>query len=129
MPTSSSVSGTYACCGRTNHRPTVHATIVAVATARHRRPRPPRSATAPRRLGDTRLPRRPILAALAALALAAPAVADDASFNLVNRGKSAVRDLFVTPAGDANWGQNRLAGRPIPPGGSFLVKRRADGNC
>ena len=68
-------------------------------------------------------------ATLAALALASPALADDASFNLVNRATSPVKELFVTPAGDANWGQNRLAGKPIPPAGSFLVKRRADGNC
>jgi hypothetical protein len=68
-------------------------------------------------------------AALALLALAAPAAAEDASFTLINRGSKAVRELYVTPAGDANWGQNRIAGRPIPPGGSFPVKRRADNNC
>jgi hypothetical protein len=73
--------------------------------------------------------RRLLPAALLAVLLVAPALAADASFTLVNRAKVAVRSLFVTPAGDANWGQNRLAGRPIPPGGSFLVKRRADGNC
>jgi hypothetical protein len=58
-----------------------------------------------------------------------PVIAEDASFNLVNRGTTAVRELFVTPAGDANWGQNRLGSHPIQPGASFLVKRRADGNC
>jgi hypothetical protein len=69
------------------------------------------------------------LAACLALALAAPAMADDPSFNLVNRARVAVTTLFVTPAGDANWGQDRLRGHPIAPGGSFLVHRRADGNC
>jgi len=73
--------------------------------------------------------RHTILAAVAMLALASPALADDPSFTLDNRAASAVRELFVTPAGDANWGQNRLAGRTIPPGGSFRVKRRTDGNC
>ena len=68
-------------------------------------------------------------AACAALLLAAPARADDASFTLVNRASVAVRELFVTPAGDARWGQNRVAGHPIPPGGSFGVHRRNDGNC
>ena len=75
------------------------------------------------------LPAAMVAVLLAAPALATPAVAADASFTLVNRASVAVRSLFVTPAGDANWGQNRLAGHPIPPGGSFLVKRRADGNC
>jgi len=70
------------------------------------------------------------LAALAvALALPAPAMAENASFMLINRGASAVRELFVTPAGDARWGQNRVSGHPIAPGGHFEVKRRADGNC
>jgi hypothetical protein len=69
------------------------------------------------------------VAALAALSFAAPAWADDASFTLVNRGTSAVQELYVTPAGDAKWGQNRVAGRPIRPGGNFQVKRRADNNC
>jgi hypothetical protein len=74
--------------------------------------------------------RHTILAILAAFAfLGASARAENASFTLVNRAASAVRELFVTPAGDANWGQNRLAGRSLPPGGSFLVQRRSDGNC
>jgi hypothetical protein len=67
--------------------------------------------------------------ALLALACGVPARAEDASFTLFNRGASPIRELFVTPAGDANWGQNRVGGRPIAPGGSFMVKRRADGNC
>ena len=53
----------------------------------------------------------------------------DPSFNLVNRGASAVRELFVTPAGDADWGQNKLRGQSVPPGGTFQVHRRIDGNC
>lgn len=72
---------------------------------------------------------RPILFVLALTSLASPALSADASFTLVNRSANAVKQLFVTPAGDANWGQNRLAGRPIAPGGNFLVKRRPDGNC
>jgi hypothetical protein len=75
--------------------------------------------------------RKLIVAWLAALACAvtAPALAEDASFMLVNRGASPIRELFVTPAGDARWGQNRIAGHPIPAGGHFEVTRRADGNC
>jgi hypothetical protein len=72
---------------------------------------------------------RSMLFALALTAVATPTLAADASFTLVNRGANAIKQLFVTPAGDANWGQNRLTGRPIAPGGNFLVKRRPDGNC
>lgn len=69
------------------------------------------------------------LALLTARAVPAPA-AGDPSFSLVNRGAAAVRTLYVTPSGDPNWGEDRLAGRPpIPPGGSFPVRRRADGRC
>ena len=65
---------------------------------------------------------------------AAPAGAQNSSFNLVNRSGQAVRELFVTSAGNANWGQNRLdgkAGNPvaIAPGASYAVRRRLDTNC
>lgn len=68
---------------------------------------------------------------LAAWACAAPARAQsgDASFTLVNRGQTAVRELFVTPAGDANWGRNRLERGPLTPGARFQIQRRRDGNC
>ncbi len=63
-----------------------------------------------------------------------PPMAQNPSFNLVNRSPTAIRELFVTPAGNANWGQNRLdgkAGNPtsIAPGASFAVRRRIDTNC
>ncbi len=71
--------------------------------------------------------------ALAATLIAAPTAlaqgGHDPSFNLVNRGTSAVREVFVTPAGDPDWGQNRLHGKSVPPGGTFQVNRRIDGNC
>lgn len=51
------------------------------------------------------------------------------SFNLLNHGRSAITQLFFTPAGDANWGRNRLNGRAIPPGASYAARRRLDGNC
>lgn len=54
---------------------------------------------------------------------------NDPSFSLVNRGSSPIRELYVTPAGDANWGRNRLHGETIAPGASFAVRRRADGTC
>ena len=51
------------------------------------------------------------------------------SFNLVNHGASPVRELYVTPAGDARWGANRLAGGTIAAGAIYPVRRREDGNC
>lgn len=51
------------------------------------------------------------------------------SFNLVNRASVPIKELFFTPAGDANWGRNRLEGATIAPGASYPARRRADGNC
>ncbi len=51
------------------------------------------------------------------------------SFNLVNKSPQAIQEVFVTPAGDANWGRNRLTKGPIAPGGQFEVRRKVDGNC
>ena len=64
-------------------------------------------------------------------ALASPARAQEKnpSFNLINHTSLAIRELFVTPAGDDRWGQNRLVSGPLAPGGSFAVRRRIDGNC
>lgn len=50
------------------------------------------------------------------------------SFNLLNRSSATIKELFVTPAGDARWGRNRLM-EPLQPGASFAVRRRIDGNC
>ncbi len=75
-----------------------------------------------------RLPRT----ALAALLIATPAVAQnpsDPSFNLVNRGTTPIREIYVTPGGDPNWGRNRLLHGTVPPGGTFSVRRKPDGNC
>ena len=63
-----------------------------------------------------------------------PPVGQAASFTLVNRTSMAVHELFATPSGNANWGQNRLDGRngnptSIPPGGSYAVRRRAENEC
>ena len=67
-------------------------------------------------------------------AVAQPPGGQNPSFNLVNRGTAAVRELFVTPAGNANWGQNRLDGKnpgttSVAPGASFAVRRKIDTNC
>ena len=66
------------------------------------------------------------------LCLMTPVVAQaqdkNPSFTLVNRSSQPIRELFVTPAGDANWGQNRLT-TPVAPGGNFAARRKIDGNC
>ncbi len=64
----------------------------------------------------------------AAVVGTARAHAENPSFNLLNHGASPIVELFVTPAGDARWGQNRLHA-PIAPGAKFSVRRRVDGNC
>ena len=71
-----------------------------------------------------------LAAALLSLAAAAARAqgTQNPSFNLLNRGGSPIVELFVTPAGDARWGQNRLR-TPIPAGGRYAVRRRIDGNC
>jgi hypothetical protein len=70
------------------------------------------------------------LALLLCLMLPAAAQAQDKnpSFNLVNKSSQPIRELFVTPAGDANWGQNRLTS-PVAPGANFAARRKIDGNC
>ena len=45
------------------------------------------------------------------------------SFTLVNKSSQPIRELFVTPAGDANWGQNRLTAGPVAPGATFAARR------
>jgi len=57
------------------------------------------------------------------------AQAKNPSFNLVNHTSQAIRELYVTPAGDDKWGGNRLTSGPIVPGASFAVRRHIDGNC
>jgi hypothetical protein len=73
-----------------------------------------------------------VLAVLWAGPVAAqPAVS---SFTVVNHAPLAMRELFVTSAGNTHWGQNRLDGRngnplSLPPGASYTLKRRADHVC
>jgi hypothetical protein len=79
----------------------------------------------------------PLYAALCSAGFAAttrPPALQPPLFTLVNRSPQVIRELFVTPAGNANWGQNHLDGKngnatAIPIGASFTVRRRADANC
>lgn len=51
------------------------------------------------------------------------------SFYLVNKGPSAIAQVFATPVGMPNWGRDRLTGSAIPAGQSFPIRLPADGNC
>jgi hypothetical protein len=75
-----------------------------------------------------------LLPAVAAHAQRPPPAGQTTSFTLVNRTTSVIHELFATPSGLGNWGQNRLDGRngnpaSIAPGGSYAVRRRADNVC
>ena len=55
-------------------------------------------------------------------------------FTIVNRTKDVVHELFATPSGNGNWGQNRLDGRngnpsSLPPGARMTVRRRGEDEC
>jgi hypothetical protein len=76
------------------------------------------------------LPRPPLtLAGVVLLAIPTLVFGGDPSFNLVNRGSSAVRSLYVTEAGNPDWGRNRLRGETVAPGAVFPVQRRPDSKC
>jgi hypothetical protein len=73
----------------------------------------------------------------AALLAAVPASAQRpavATFAVVNRTTTTVHELFATPSGNANWGQNRLDGRNgnpsgLAPGARVSVRRRGEDEC
>ena len=51
------------------------------------------------------------------------------SFNVINKSGMPIRELFATPAGDANYGRSRLNGRTIPAGGAQVIRLPAGINC
>ena len=58
-----------------------------------------------------------------------PSSPPNPSFNLVNRGQTAIREFFATPAGRPNWGRDRLDGKGLAPGSKAAIRLPADGNC
>jgi len=78
-----------------------------------------------------------VAVAIAGLLTAAPAVAQRptaSTFTIVNRTTTTVQQLFATPSGNANWGQNRLDGRngnpsSLAPGARMSVRRRGEDEC
>jgi hypothetical protein len=50
------------------------------------------------------------------------------SFNLVNRGRQPIREIYVSSARDTHWGENRLAQGELAPG-AHLPVRLVEGDC
>ena len=71
---------------------------------------------------------RTLLAVSAFVALASAAQAQGTSFTLDNRSGQSLRELYVTPAGNTNWGQNRLISGPVMAGQSMTMRLR-DNTC
>ena len=71
---------------------------------------------------------RTLLAATTLAVLATAAQAQGISFTLDNRSGQPLRELYVTPAGDTNWGRNRLPGGMVMNGQSMMIQLR-DHTC
>jgi hypothetical protein len=55
--------------------------------------------------------------------------ADDPSFRLFNRSSAPVTEVYATPAGAGNWGQNRVSGGGLSPDKTQQFALPHDGNC
>ncbi len=53
---------------------------------------------------------------------------NDPSFRLVNRGRSAVNELYASLPGADDWGEDRLGGDTVAPGATRVV-RLPSGQC
>ena len=53
---------------------------------------------------------------------------DDPSFRLVNRGRSAVNELYASAEDEDSWGEDRLGEETVAPGSARLV-RLPNGQC
>ena len=53
---------------------------------------------------------------------------DDPSFRLVNRGRSAINELYASAEGEDNWGEDRLGEDTVAPGAARVVRLPA-GQC
>jgi hypothetical protein len=75
--------------------------------------------------------RRAATAAVLALALASPALAQsgDPDFVLVNNSSVQIDILNASPVTDQNWGADRLGNDVVPPGGRYTVRLRSPGVC
>lgn len=58
----------------------------------------------------------------------APAQGGNPSFNLVNRGRAAIREIYVSSARDNDWGPDRLGQNTLPIG-QHLPVQLPQGDC
>ena len=56
------------------------------------------------------------------------AASDDPSFRLTNRGRTALREVYVSPTGEQNWGDDRLGDGTLAPGKQTVI-RLPQGQC
>lgn len=54
---------------------------------------------------------------------------DNPSFNLVNRGRLTIKEIYATSAGQATWGQDRLQRGSVPANMNVPIQLPTDGNC
>ncbi len=53
---------------------------------------------------------------------------DDPSFRLVNRGRSAINELYASAEGEDDWGEDRLGEETVAPGAARVV-HLPNGEC
>ncbi|MGX9964679.1 hypothetical protein ACVFYP_15220 [Roseomonas sp. F4] len=53
----------------------------------------------------------------------------DPSFQLVNRGSQAIREIYVSPSEDRYWGHDWLEANVLPAGGRFPVRIAPSAGC
>lgn len=70
-----------------------------------------------------------LMAGLAAATVAAPAWAQDGSFNLQNRSGRAIERLYASPRDTREWGENRLERPGLAEGATTAVRMPPDGGC
>jgi hypothetical protein len=76
-----------------------------------------------------------LLAVVAFIAVAAlpakHAVADERDFQFINNSNVTIIELYVSPSGESDWGDDILGSGTLEPGGSGTVhfNRFSAGNC
>lgn len=68
-------------------------------------------------------------AALAALLVAAPALAGDADFTLVNKTGYTIREIYISPANKNNWGNDRMGRNVLDHNKSRLFRFSDKAHC